>query len=98
MQEQLQLELDMRCPECGSHRHRDCRDWYDSEVVKPAMSVTEAMSATIAHAIETHGWDGAMQRIPGLRLWGQQPPADWCPTEAETQLLKLPEPKRGRKG
>jgi hypothetical protein len=101
MSEQLALDLTVRCSECGSLRHRDCRDWYDPEMVKPAMSVADALSATIAHTIETYGWDEAMQRIPGLRLWGQQPPADWRPTEAEIQLLKLPEPeptKRGRKG
>jgi len=101
MTEQLALDLNERCPECGSQRHLDCRDWYDPEMVKPALSVTEALSATIAHSIETHGWDGAVQRMPGLRLWGQQPPADWRPTEAEIQLLKLPEPdepKRRRKG
>jgi hypothetical protein len=99
--EQLSLDLAERCPECGSQRHSDCRDWYDPEMVKPARSVADALSATIAHVIETHGWDGAVQRMPGLRLWGQQPPADWRPTEAELQLLKLPEPenqRRGRKG
>lgn len=96
--EQLPIELDRQCPGCGSLRHHGCG--YDPEMVMPAMSLAEATTATIAHAIETHGWNEAMKRMPGLRLWGQQPPSDWRPTEAEIQLLKLPEepePKRRRR-
>jgi hypothetical protein len=95
--EQLQLELDRLCSGCGSQRHHGCG--YDPEMVKPAMSVGDAMSATIARAVEMHGWDEATKRIPGLRLWGKQPPADWRPTEAEVQLLRLdePTPKQRRK-
>lgn len=94
MTEQLALDLTERCPACGSLRHQGCG--YDPEMVTPAMSVAEAISATIAYAIETHGWDEALLRIPGLRLWGKQPPADWRPTEVEIQLLEL-KPAQRRK-
>jgi hypothetical protein len=33
------------------------------------MSITEALSATIEHAVNEHGYDGARERIPGLMWW-----------------------------
>ena len=66
-----QLELRAPCPGCGSRSHDGCG--YDPEQVKPVMSVAEALSLTIAHSIETHGFDGACRRMPGLRYWGESP-------------------------
>jgi hypothetical protein len=37
--EQLQLELDRRCPGCGSLEHHGCG--YHPEMVKPAMAEPE---------------------------------------------------------
>ena len=66
--EQLDLALDRSpCPGCGSTRHDGCG--YDPEAVKPAMSVAEALGATVQRAIEESGYDGARQRIPGLMFY-----------------------------
>lgn len=70
MAEQLALTLERSpCPGCGSFRHDGCG--YDPETVRPAMSLAEALSATIQHAVDTYGWDGARKRLPGLRTWDE---------------------------
>jgi hypothetical protein len=90
--EQLQLELDRRCPGCGSARHHGCG--YDPEMVKPAMSVADALSATLQHSLELHGFEGMRERHPGLRYWNEL-------TEAERDEYMYgpakPKPKRRRK-
>lgn len=75
MTEQLELELDQSpCPGCGSTRHYGCG--YDPETVRPAMSVADALSATIKRAVEESGFDGARKRIPGLMFYRDDRPAD----------------------
>jgi hypothetical protein len=65
MTEQLGLALDRSpCPGCGSTRHDGCG--YDPETVRPAMSVADALSATIRRAVEESGFDAACRRIPEL--------------------------------
>lgn len=44
---------------------------YDPEMVKPAMPITEALSATLQHAVDIYGLDGACERIPGLYKWSR---------------------------
>lgn len=70
MTQQLSLALEpTACPTCGSTRHHGCG--YDPEMVRPAMSVADAVSLTIKRAVEEHGWDEAKRRIPGLRTWDE---------------------------
>jgi hypothetical protein len=68
---QLQMEFELErtaCPSCGSLRHDGCG--FAPDDVRPVMSITEALSATIEHAVEEHGHDGARERIEGLMWWG----------------------------
>lgn len=83
--EQLDLDIGQApCPGCGSTRHYGCG--YDPETVRPAMSVADALSATIKRAVEESGFDGACRRIPGLSYGGERP--------ADHPIPKKPEKRR----
>jgi len=49
----------------------DVSGGFDPDTVRPAMSIEQAMTETIKHVVETHGWAEAKRRLPGLHTWNE---------------------------
>lgn len=67
---QLELELSTPCPGCGSRLHDGCG--YDPNTVRPALTMAEAVSQTLARIDEEDGAEG-LRRV-GVVFWPERRP------------------------